>query len=163
MPEQIPATTNTACYGFNTRDYRVPLNYALTEVKREAQKTRKAEARRAWRKANPSYDSDYSREHHKKNPEIARNVTAKKRGMTGQLSIGIISKLLESQKWTCIVCNKDLRLGYHVDHIVSVSKGGENVDSNIQILCPTCNIQKGNKDFVEFSQTKKTRCYGHRT
>ncbi len=79
----------------------------------------------------------------KQSLESVVNANAKRRGMTGTLSTGIISKLLESQGWTCVTCSVNLKLGYHVDHILSVSKGGENIDGNVQILCPKCNRQKG--------------------
>lgn len=111
----------------------------ILELKREydaANIGHRLEAGRAWRKANP---------------EKIQNGKAKyNSNIIGELTPGLIPKLLESQKWTCIVCDKDLRLGYHVDHTVPVSKGGQNVDSNIQILCPKCNLSKGNKDFAEF-------------
>lgn len=33
----------------------------------------------------------------------------------------------------------------HVDHIVPVSRGGDNGLRNLQILCSTCNLEKGSK------------------
>ena len=132
---------------------------------------------RAWHKANPDYKRAWYKANKEKvrlyqavnkermvdvgrawceaNPERKLNARAKRRAsIIGELTPGLIPKLLESQKWTCIVCQKDLRLGYHVDHIVPVSKGGQNVDDNVQLLCPKCNLSKGNKDFAEFLKAR---------
>jgi len=43
-------------------------------------------------------------------------------------------------------CGRDLGVvGYHVDHVVPVSKGGTNRFGNLQLLCPRCNLTKGAK------------------
>ena len=34
---------------------------------------------------------------------------------------------------------------FEVDHVKPRSKGGEDVDSNLQLLCPTCNRRKGSR------------------
>ena len=34
---------------------------------------------------------------------------------------------------------------FEVDHVVPRSKGGEDVDNNLQLLCPTCNRRKGSR------------------
>jgi len=51
----------------------------------------------------------------------------------------------------CVVCNKDLSGQWsivetgsiHYDHMVSLENGGLNDISNIQLLCDTCNLEKG--------------------
>ena len=43
---------------------------------------------------------------------------------------------------------------HHVDHIVPLAKGGQHVASNIQILCPTCNVRKSAKDPIDFMQSR---------
>lgn len=48
----------------------------------------------------------------------------------------------------CAICGKsrenypDLEL--HIDHIIPYSKGGETVLENLQVLCKSCNMGKGN-------------------
>jgi len=80
---------------------------------------------------------------------------ARKRGNGGSLSKGIIGKLLKLQKHRCACCYMSLRMtGHHLDHIRAISKGGMNVDSNVQLLCPKCNLQKHVRDSIDFMQSK---------
>ena len=45
----------------------------------------------------------------------------------------------------CVLCGKELEGNLHADHIHPYSKGGETTLQNGQALCPTCNLQKGDK------------------
>lgn len=63
------------------------------------------------------------------------------------------NKLLERDNWTCQSCGckvHDRHKGSwntpdkaHIDHIVPISKGGNSEPSNLQVLCRTCNLSKG--------------------
>jgi len=54
----------------------------------------------------------------------------------------VLLKLLESNP-ICAKCESEYRLT--VDHIIPLSKGGNNELSNLQVLCAECNASKGNK------------------
>lgn len=40
-----------------------------------------------------------------------------------------------------------------IDHIIPVSKGGENVDSNAALACESCNQWKGNDSLADFRRS----------
>ena len=63
--------------------------------------------------------------------------------MTKELRQQIIAR----DKYTCQMCGKYMpdEVSLHVDHIVSISKGGKTVPSNLQVLCSKCNGSKSNK------------------
>lgn len=130
-------------------------------------------ARAAWRKANPEkvknrHNAYRTRnpekvkrcrdEWKKKNPEIIKIQShtrrARKKANGGKLSPGISLKLLSLQRGKCAICKKSLKKsGFHLDHIIPLSRGGANVDQNIQLTCPSCNIKKGGKDPIQFMQS----------
>ncbi len=179
MSEQRPLTPSQiysrAYYKTNKEAHKEKMR-AYYEAHKEAAKERQ----RAWKAANKDYEKDkiqawyednpeYRREYyeankdsikeqmrawHEANPEALRNKKAKRKGAPGEITPGWIPKLLELQRWTCVVCNKDLRYGYHIDHITPIARGGENIDYNLQALCPTCNLQKSDKDPIDFMQSR---------
>ena len=75
------------------------------------------------------------------------------RGGSKSIKVGYKDRLLVLQKGKCACCKTKLDK-YHVDHIVPVSKGGPHEFTNLQLLCPTCNLNKHAKDPVDFMQTK---------
>lgn len=48
----------------------------------------------------------------------------------------------------CMKCGKEVsKDNFHVDHIVPVSKGGDEWDlENLELSCPECNLKKGAKE-----------------
>lgn len=77
---------------------------------------------------------------------------ARKLNQTGVVSTGITASLFLSQQGQCAFCLTPLGTGFHLDHIVPLSRGGLHDDSNLQLLCPPCNMSKGARDPVEFAQ-----------
>ncbi len=101
------------------------------------------------RKNRPKFRA-MSKKWMKENPERAMDhrvaYRTKKRLNGTRLSHGLTKRLLVSQNGLCAHCKADLSITkYHKDHIVPISKGGPHVDSNIQLLCPPCNLSKGNR------------------
>lgn len=75
----------------------------------------------------------------------------------GQFTPDDIVDIFNFQSGRCPYCSADLNEnGYHVDHIIALSKGGTNYRVNIQLCCPTCNMSKNNKDPIVFAQSKGT-------
>lgn len=102
--------------------------------------------------------SNYWKIRNKEFPEIGRIASHKRRALRkkcgGNLSRDIGSKLFILQKGKCACCKKSVKSGHHLDHIMPLALGGANEDSNIQILCPSCNCSKGAKHPQEFMQSR---------
>lgn len=85
------------------------------------------------------------------NPDKVREWDQKRRGLkTGRLPKGTVANLLRLQRYRCAVCKDRLNRNYHVDHIIPLAKGGKHEPSNVQLLCPTCNVRKSAKDPIRF-------------
>jgi len=111
---------------------------------RNAKNSKKNVARaNAWRIANPDKRRSYY-----------HNREARKAGNGGTHTAADIHNLLTLQKSKCACCRKSIKHGYHVDHIVPVCRGGANDKSNLQLLCPPCNMTKNAKDPVDFMQSR---------
>lgn len=56
-------------------------------------------------------------------------------------------RVLALSAFECQHCGANLfQVEPHIDHIVPLSKGGSNDESNLQALCSDCNLAKGNQD-----------------
>ena len=69
-----------------------------------------------------------------------------------QRSKNIKRVLYERQKVRCNgICGRVLDIDlFEIDHIVPRSKGGSDMDDNLQLLCSTCNRKKGSKTMARF-------------
>ena len=53
---------------------------------------------------------------------------------------------LEKFNHKCVKCGDTERL--ELDHIIAITEGGDNSESNIQVLCKICNVKKGGKRYA---------------
>lgn len=63
----------------------------------------------------------------------------------GKFTAKQIDALFDQQNGVCAICGDPLKPGYHRDHKIPLARGGNNDISNIQLLCPPCNIRKRDK------------------
>lgn len=71
---------------------------------------------------------------------------------TGTYTYRDVISLYAMQKGRCAAlwCAADLSVCYHVDHVVALARGGSNEPNNLQLLCPACNLSKGDSSMFEF-------------
>lgn len=108
------------------------------------QKAKDPELRRANRRA-----------YLKANPAKAREWAKLRRGrIVKRLPRGTVKKIGVLQRWRCAICKVDVRISFHVDHVVPLARGGEHAEHNLQLLCPTCNVCKSAKDPIAYMQER---------
>lgn len=112
-------------------------------ARRERNRAKAASATKAWRIANPEWFR-----------ELRRSRRLRKRNAEGSHTGSEISALLIKQRYRCAGphCKRHIGRGYHVDHVMPLALGGTNWISNIQLLCPTCNMKKHAKHPIEWAQ-----------
>ncbi len=78
----------------------------------------------------------------------------KRRAMTPRR----IAEIFARDDGRCQCCKRKLRAGddYEVDHIIALSKGGSDDDTNLQILCSGCHAIKTPGDISDAAKSKRT-------
>ena len=138
---------------------------AITKRYYEANKDRLIEKNKEFFIKNPDYRNTWffdnreriramAAEWRKNNKEWLRSYFHNRRSSTSGhpgITRDRIYQLMFEQNMACKACGANLNeTGYHVDHILAISRGGINCDENIQLLCPSCNVRKWAKDNEQF-------------
>lgn len=127
---------------------------------RERREAGLVKCRRAWRVLNRDKLNAARAEWAKQNPEKVRltkqNYKHKRRAIE---AVGITTAQLtqwrNAQNKICHWCSADCEAAFHVDHYFPLSKGGRHEIDNLVISCPSCNLQKSDRDPVDFAKERK--------
>jgi len=112
-------------------------------------------AKRKWRKNN----QDKVKDEYKRNKDDyitrTRNRKARLKNAKGTFSTKEWNDLKRKHNYTCLCCGKkELIIKLVPDHILALTKGGNNDIGNIQPLCRRCNGIKWNK-IISLSELRK--------
>lgn len=107
-----------------------------------------------WRERNADHERQYRIANRDNSNARSRGRRAQKRAAEGHHTKEDIQTIHTAQGGKCACCKTKVGKRYHVDHIQPLARGGSNWPSNLQILCPTCNISKGARDPVDFMQSR---------
>jgi 5-methylcytosine-specific restriction endonuclease McrA len=80
----------------------------------------------------------------------ARNRRARASLADGSHTSAEVRQMLSDQGGVCAYCTAVLNGGYHVDHMVPLSRSGCNDWTNLAITCESCNLAKGSMTIEEF-------------
>ena len=70
----------------------------------------------------------------------------KRKKSNSKITAGTRLRVFQRDKYTCGYCGKKPPLvTLHIDHVIPVSKGGDNKDTNLLTSCDECNLGKGAK------------------
>lgn len=134
---------------------------AVYGAKYRAANRAKIAARKAeYRSANPekvaAIHAKYQAANPEKGAEHRRNRKARVRNAEGEHASADILAILAGQRGLCANCQTKLfksgKQKYHVDHVMPLVLGGSNWPTNLQCLCPTCNLSKGAKHPDEWAK-----------
>ena len=108
-----------------------------------------------------TYGREKTREYKKRRPEVIaainiRRYGRKKGGPTNKDTLGIKVILINQQGNKCAHCKAKFNRNVkpQLDHIQPLAKNGKHVDSNLQVLCASCNGRKQARDPLEFAQSE---------
>lgn len=131
-------------------EYRTPernRKYSLDDYYRN--RSQRLPSNRQWRALNAGIVKTLASAWRRLNLErahaLSRSYKARKRGAVGSHTGNDVKRLYVLQRGKCTSCADALKNVYHVDHIEPLSKGGSNSPTNLQLLCPSCNLRKSNK------------------
>lgn len=124
------------------------------------------ERKKAYAKKNAekiaAYHAEYRKKHSEKIAEyrsthksarlVIQNNRRARAASSGVLPTDIVSVLMTLQRSKCANCKTCLKTnGKHLDHKIPLSKGGSNTFENVELLCPTCNLRKHDKDPIDWA------------
>jgi len=133
---------------------------ALENVRRWSVSLAGRAAKRRYYSANRDSVQATIREWKARNPEALRDYfharRARLKAAGGSHTRLQIAALLLRQNGGCAICKIDITVKRHRDHIVPLAAGGSNDITNIQLLCPPCNLGKRAKDMHTYLRERES-------
>ena len=115
-----------------------------------------SEKRRDWYLKNRKHHLEVS-SNWSKTPKgrVSKNASlhrykARKKSSGGSFTVEDIKDLYATQGGRCYYCRIDIEAGYHIDHMLPISRGGTNGPENLALACAPCNLSKHTKTAEEF-------------
>lgn len=101
-------------------------------------------AQSKYRDANKERRNAYHEVYRKANRERMINYVVRRSRVVkeGSISSGLFTVLLQEQGAQCPGCLRPLGDDAHMDHYLPLKLGGKHDDTNIQLLCSSCNLKK---------------------
>lgn len=141
------------------RNYRLNRENVIARTCANQKNNRKryAEYVRNWRKKNPDKAHQSCMKWRRAHPETVakfqRSARGKRTNCVGSHTEIDIQNRMKWQFGKCAACRISILERFHVDHYQPLVRGGSNYPSNIQLLCPKCNLRKHAKDPIDFYQS----------
>jgi 5-methylcytosine-specific restriction endonuclease McrA len=74
---------------------------------------------------------------------MSRSPSNRKRTQKSYLRRMVRNQIAGDQNWQCFYCGCDIDMSNATtDHVIPLSKGGENLRSNMVASCKPCNVKK---------------------
>lgn len=136
-------------------------SYNQNKAWRKANPEKMAEYRKKWIEANPEKNRETKAAWSKRNPESKRLIEHRRRARMYAVENEKYTEaqVLEAYGTDCHICSKPIDLeaprrtnqagwenGLHLDHLVSIAKGGSNTLENIRPAHGLCNTKKGARE-----------------
>lgn len=144
------------------RALRVKNRDAYNAKRRSWAKAHRAKATeyvKRWRAKNPGVMAIHAKNWRDRHPDRLRVTTSltrvrrRTRSSGDHYTTADVVSIMAKQRGKCAYCKCHIRLSYHIDHIIPLSKGGSNWPANIQLTCPQCNLRKHDHDPIDFARS----------
>ena len=151
-----------SCDAKRSREYNQN-NKEKTKEYKQNNKEKILEYQKEYHKNNKEQIKEYKKEYRKDNPHKAREYARKRRALE---KANIHKPYTEDQVLKlygtdCHICKEEINLsaqrspgasgweeGLHIDHVIPLSKGGEDTIDNVKPAHGLCNLQKKDKTGV---------------
>ena len=119
--------------------------YNDDELEQKARLILQSEYASSWRKRHAKDALDYleGKKRKKVEKEAKQYYSRKRRNQFAEERPDLMLALIERDGYQCRNCSDQNDLA--IDHIIPLSKGGNDDLSNLQILCKSCNSSKGDR------------------